>query len=99
MLRFGNTRTRRRRGNYNTISDHAWYVPGVADMFILLIWLFVGLVLGFVVSALFIRLMGQASSLEYTMLISYPLQFCPPCFMWATKAAKFFDSKVCLGQQ
>ncbi len=94
MLRFGNTRTRRRRGNYNTISDHAWYVPGVADMFILLLWLFVGLVLGLVVSALFIRLMGQASSLEYTMLISYPLQFLPAMLYVGYKSRKnSFDSK------
>ncbi|MBQ9548296.1 MAG: CPBP family intramembrane metalloprotease [Bacteroidales bacterium] len=74
-------------GNFKLFGKYAWYVPGVADLFILLLFLLVGALLGNGVSLLFVGLMGQAG-MEYATLISYPLMFIPPMLYAAAKSRK-----------
>ena len=63
--------------NYGFFEKFTWYVPGVADLFILLALLLGGALLGNVVSLLAVRLLGAEAGLEYGMLVSYPLMFIP----------------------
>ena len=61
--------------NWTFLDRYNYYVPGVADMFILLAWLLAGALLGNVVSLLFLPL-GEGAQ-EYAMLVSYPVMFLP----------------------
>ena len=68
-------------GNFNLFRKYAWYVPGVADLFILLLFLLLGALLGNGASLLFVGLAGGVKNpqvMEYATLISYPLMFIPP---------------------
>lgn len=63
--------------NYGFLEKFNWYLPGVADLFILLAFLLGGALAGNVVSLLFIGLLGPEAGMEYGMLVSYPLMFIP----------------------
>ena len=63
--------------NYGFLEKFNWYVPGVAELFILLALLLGGALIGNVVSLLAVGLLGADSGLEYGMLVSYPLMFIP----------------------
>lgn len=72
-----------RRANYSFYSSFSWYVPGVADMFILLALLLAGALAGGIATAVFTAAfiaagMSPEAVTAYTMLISYPLMFIPP---------------------
>lgn len=77
---------RRSRGNFDVFSNHAWYVPGVSGMFILLAWLIAGALIGNVVTLLFSLAGIGGSSMEYGMLVSYPVMFIPPMLYAAFKS-------------
>ena len=66
-----------RRGNFNVFSAHAWYVPGVGGMFVLLLLVLAGALLGNLSTIIFAAVAGAEESMEYSMLISYPLIFIP----------------------
>ena len=66
-----------RRGNFNVFSAHAWYVPGVGGMFVLLLLVLAGALLGNLSTLIFAAVAGAEESMEYSMLISYPLIFIP----------------------
>ena len=66
-----------RKGNFNVFSAHAWYVPGVGGMFVLLALLIGGALLSGFVNLVFTAIAGQAAATEYAMLIGYPVQFLP----------------------
>ena len=68
---------RLRRGNFSLFGSQAHYVPGVPDMFILLAWLVAGVLLGSLVSMILTLVLGKTAGMEYTMLVTYPLQFLP----------------------
>lgn len=72
--------------NYGFLEKFTYYVPGVADLFILLAWLLLGALLGNVVSFPFVGLLGTESGTEYAMLISYPLMFIPPMLYASIKS-------------
>ena len=63
--------------NFGFLEKFNWYVPGVAELFILLALLLGGALIGNVVSLLAVGLLGADSGLEYGMLVSYPLMFIP----------------------
>lgn len=65
------------RGNYRIFASHAWYVPDVPGMFILLGLLLAGALLGSLVTSLFVLIAGRGAGGEYAMLIAYPVQFLP----------------------
>lgn len=67
----------RRRGNFNVFSAHAWYVPGVGGMFVLLLLVLAGALLGNLSTLIFAAVAGAEASMEYSVLISYPLIFIP----------------------
>lgn len=68
---------RGKRGNFKFFETYGWYVPGVGQMFILLLMLLVGAVLGNVVTLLFSVAGGAEAAADYAMLIAYPVMFIP----------------------
>ena len=63
--------------NYGFLEKFNWYLPGVAEMFILLAFLLGGALAGNLVSLLFVGVLGAEAGMEYGMLVSYPLMFIP----------------------
>ena len=70
-------KSRRKRGNFKFLEGYSWYVPGVGQMFVLLLMLLVGAVLGNVVTLLFSLAGGAEAASSYAMLIAYPVMFIP----------------------
>lgn len=68
---------RKRAANFNYLGNYTYYVPGVADMFILLLWLLLGSLIGNAVTLGLAAAAGQQAVLEYGTLIAYPLMFIP----------------------
>lgn len=83
----------KRPSNYNFYEQYSWYVPNLADMFVLLAWLLVGALIGNLLSLLFVSISGQEAGTEYAMLISYPVMFLPAMFYAAAKSRR-----RCLGR-
>ncbi len=67
-----------RTPDYDLFAPHAWYVPGVGGMFVLLGWLLVGAILAAVLQAVFTAIFGAEAGVEYGTLLSYPVMFIPP---------------------
>lgn len=85
----------RRRGNFDIYSGHSYYLPGsVADIIILLVWLVVGVALANVATFIFTLVLGSQVGTEFSMIISYPLQFLPAMLFAASKsrAASFTNN-------
>lgn len=72
-----------RKGNFNLLGKYAWCIPSVADMFILLLLLLLGALLGNGVAFIFMLFLGTDAALDYATVISYPLMFIPP-MIWAS---------------
>ena len=72
--------------NYAFLQKFTWYVPGVADMFILLGLLLAGALVGNLVALPLVAFLGQESGMEYAMFISYPLMFIPPMLYASVKS-------------
>ncbi len=79
---------RKRAGNYRFLDNFNWYVPSVADMFILLLWLLVGGLLGNIVTIAFQAALGTEAAQTYGMLVSYPLMFLPAMMYAASKSRR-----------
>ena len=75
-------------GNFNLFGKYAWYVPGVADLFILIAMLLLGALLGNVASLVFTAVMGGPGAMDYAMIISYPLMFIPPMLYAAGRSRR-----------
>ena len=67
-----------RTPDYDIFSPHAWYVPGVGGMFVMLGWLLIGAIIGNIVTFAFTAIFGAEAGTEYGTLVSYPLMFIPP---------------------
>ena len=78
---------RRKRGDFKFFDNFNWYVPGVGQMFILLLMLLVGAVLGNLVTLAFTLAGGQEAASDYAMLIAYPVMFIP-AMMYAGARSK-----------
>ena len=72
--------------NYGFLEKFNYYVPGVAEMFILLALLLAGGLLGNLVSLGFLAVLGQEAGMEYGMLVAYPLMFIPPMMYASIKS-------------
>ena len=72
--------------NYAFLQKFTWYVPGVADMFILLGLLLAGALVGNLVALPLVAFLGQESGMEYAMFISYPLMFIPAMIFASVKS-------------
>ena len=80
---------RKRPRNYGFLEKFNYYVPGVADMFILLGLLLVGGLVGNFISLGFVAALGQDAGMEYGMLVSYPVMFIPPMMYASIKSRNF----------
>ena len=72
--------------NYNFFSHYTYYVPGVADMFILLALLLLGAVLSMVIAVPLSLIMDSQTAATYASFISYPLMFIPPMLYASAKS-------------
>lgn len=72
--------------NYGFLEKFNYYVPGVAEMFILLALLLAGSLLGNLVTLGFVAALGQDAGMEYGMLVAYPLLFIPPMLYASIKS-------------
>lgn len=79
---------RRMPGNYSFLSKYTYYVPGVAEMFILLAFLLLGSIIGNVITSVFTLALGQEAALEYGMLIAYPVMFIPAMMYASAKSGR-----------
>ena len=77
---------RRRPRNYGFLQKFNYYIPGVADIFILVALLLAGALVGSLVSLVFMAAFGQEAGMEYSMFISYPLMFIPPMLYASIKS-------------
>ena len=71
-------RIRRKVRNYNVFAGHAYYTPAVKGMFVLLLLLLLGALIGSLVTALLMLVYGNSFATEYGTLVSYPIMFIPP---------------------
>ncbi|MCQ2168467.1 MAG: CPBP family intramembrane metalloprotease [Bacteroidales bacterium] len=78
---------RKVRNNFNYLSHYTYYVPGVADMFILLVWFLIGVLLGNLATVIFTAILGQSAALDYGMIVAYPLMFIP-AMMYASHKSR-----------
>ena len=72
--------------NYGFLEKFTYYVPGVADMFILLGLLLAGALVSGLVQVPFLAILGREAGMEYAMLVSYPLMFIPPMLYASVKS-------------
>ena len=72
--------------NYEFLHKFSYYIPNVADMFILLAFLLLGGLLGNLVVLPMVALMGQDAGMQYGMLVSYPLMFIPAMIYASVKS-------------
>ena len=72
--------------NYAFLEKFTYYVPGVAEMFILLALLLGGTLLGSLLSLPFVAILGPEAGMQYGMLVSYPLMFIPPMIYASVKS-------------
>lgn len=74
--------------NYNFLGNYTYYVPGVADMFIILAWLLLGSIIGSIANVVFIKILGPDTGMEYGMIVAYPLMFIPAMMYASIKSRK-----------
>lgn len=78
----------KRRGNFDIFSKYTWYVPGWADIVILLVWLLIGALLGNLLTAGLQSIVGTTLAVEYSSIISYPVMFVPAMIYAASKSRR-----------
>lgn len=78
----------RKVNNYDLYTNHAWYVPGIKGMFVLLGWFLLGNLLGGIVELVFSAFLPQEIIQKYAMLVVYPLSFLPAMVYVAQKSQR-----------
>ena len=79
---------RKIKNNYDLYANHAWYVPGVKGMFVLLGWFLLGTLLGSLAVAVLALFVPQQVITDYSMLVVYPLSFLPAMVYAAQKSQR-----------
>ena len=74
--------------NFDLFSTHAWYIPGMGELLILLAMLVLGGILGSVLQMLLATFYGTETALEYGTLVSYPAMFIPPLIYVGLKSRR-----------
>ena len=77
---------RKVRRNYNFLSHYTYFVPGVADIFILVAWLLGGAVIGNLLSLVLLLFMDAQSATTYATVIAYPVMFIPAMMYASAKS-------------
>lgn len=90
-------RIKRHEKNYDLLSGHSHFIPGLREIFILTILLLVGALLGNIAGFIFLVCLPGAGQ-DAMMLISYPLMFIPPMMYAQSKSMRssMFDKGVAL---
>ena len=78
----------RKVSNYDLYANHAWYVPGVKGMFVLLGWFLLGSLLGGLVIGICGAFVPHEIIENYGELIMYPLSFLPAMVYVAQKSQR-----------
>ena len=73
-------------GSYDLFSSYSYYAPGTGGMFMLLLMLLVGTLLGNIVILILQSTMSGNFANDYGMLISYPLMFIPAMIYASAKS-------------
>lgn len=61
--------------NYTFLNRYSYYVPAVSDLFIMLVWFIVGIVLANVITLAFAA--AGSAAREISILVAYPVMFLP----------------------
>ena len=69
---------RRHVRSFNIFAGHAFYTPAIKGMFVLLLLLLAGALIGSMITALLTLIYGASFATEYGTLVSYPIMFIPP---------------------
>lgn len=77
---------RRKPNDYRFFEKYSWYMPGVSGMFMLLLWILVGAVIGNVATLVLTAAAGQGAAASYGTLIAYPLMFIPAMLYASVKS-------------
>ena len=72
--------------NYGFFEKFNYFVPGVAELFILLAFFLLGALLGNLVTLPAVAIFGMEAGMEYGTLIAYPLMFIPPMLYASVKS-------------
>jgi hypothetical protein len=72
--------------NYSFYEKFTYYVPGVADMFILFALLLLGALIGNLIAVPFLLILGKEAGMAYVTPISYVLMFIPPMIYTSIKS-------------
>lgn len=67
----------RKVSNYNLLDSFSHFVPGVAELLILCVWLLVGVLLGNVVTLIYTAVAGAEAATDAALLLAYPTMFIP----------------------
>lgn len=76
----------RKVNDFNLFDRYSHYVPGVADLLILLVWFIVGVLLGNVIALILTAALGVDAGMEYSMIVSYPVMFIPAMIYASVKS-------------
>lgn len=89
---------RRKLNNYNLFEGFSRYVADGTGIFILLLLFMAGALLGNVVSAIMIAVMGEAFSMDCATAVAYPIQFIPPMFyaLYKSHRNEMFENGIAL---
>lgn len=79
------------RRSFDLLSGYTYYLPDIKGVFILLVFLFAGALLGNAVTALFMMIPGAEGLGAYSMLISYPIMFIP-AMIYASSRSRFNEA-------
>lgn len=72
--------------NYGFFEKFDYFVPGVAELFILLAIFLLGALLGNVVTLSAVAVLGSETGMEYGTLVAYPVMFVPPMLYASIKS-------------
>lgn len=72
--------------NYGFFEKFDYFVPGVAELFILLAIFLLGALLGNVVTLSAVAVLGSEAGMEYGTLVAYPVMFVPPMLYASIKS-------------
>lgn len=87
-----------RRGNFKFLESFSHYMPSVGGMLVLLLFIALGAVIGNVLVAALMLSLGDAFSMEYATLLSYPVMFFPAMIyaIVASRAKRNFTDGISL---
>lgn len=79
---------RRKPSNWRLLSRYTWFIPGIGESIILLLFLLLGAAVGSLITLAFTAMMGAEAGNEYSMLLSYPVMFIPAMIYAAGKSSR-----------